>query len=55
MSLESNITMHDVMNPPFGNRRSNIQLRLINTQGKITFTDTATNNRVNLLSNLIQS
>jgi|SRR5215217_1720909 len=35
--------MHDVMNPPLGNSGSNIKLRLINTQGKIKFTDKNTN------------
>ena len=43
MSLEFNISMHDVMNPPLGNRGSHIKLCLINTQGKIKFTDTNTN------------
>jgi hypothetical protein len=43
MNLEFYISMHDIMNPLLGNGGSNIKLGLINTQGKIKFTDTNTN------------
>ena len=55
MVLEFTISMHDVMNPPFGNRGSNINLSLINTQGKIKFTDTNTNETESIYSILLSN